>query len=145
MESYKIKSFKAAPVNLIDEAATCIGGQTLGSTFIRTVGERRQGDPTAKLFKTLLEKIERMEYREHEKMPCLIDQQYWDRRDRGRHRQRGTQNKTELREDSAFGGRGGRTQPCGLLSLWVGGTLCSWLCSQEIWEISYSPRRGPGV
>ena len=69
MESYKIKSFKAAPVHLIDEAATSIGGRTMESTIIGEVGERRQEDPTAKLLKTVLERVERIEAREHEKMP----------------------------------------------------------------------------
>ena len=74
MESYKIKSFKAAPVHLIDEAATSIGGRTMEST-----SERRQEDPMAELLKTLLERVEHMEAREHEKMPsCPTDQQYWD-------------------------------------------------------------------
>ena len=74
MESYKIKSFKAASVHLIDEAVTSIGGRTMEST-----SERRQEDPMAELLKTLLERVERMEAREHEKMPsCPTDQQYWD-------------------------------------------------------------------
>ena len=79
MESYKIKSFKAAPVHLIDEAATSIGGRTMESTIIEAVSERRQEDPTAELLKTLLERVEHMEASEHEKMPsCPTDQQYWD-------------------------------------------------------------------
>ena len=48
MESYKIKSFKATPVHLIDEAATSIGGRTMElKSVIGAVGERRQEDPTA--------------------------------------------------------------------------------------------------
>ena len=106
MESYRIKSFKAAPVHLIDEAATSIGGRTMESTVIRAVGERREEDPTVEL----LDRVERMEAREHEKMPsCPNEQQYWDRRDRGQCRQRGTWNKTTPREDSAF--RGGERNP----------------------------------
>ena len=88
MESYKIKSFKAAQVHLFDEAATSIGGRTMESTVIGAVGERRQEDPTAELLKTLLEWVERMEAREHEKIPsCPTERQYWDRRDRGWRRQ----------------------------------------------------------
>ena len=79
MESYEVKSFKAAPIHLIDEAATSIGGRTMESTVIGVVGERRQEDPMAELLKTLLERVESMQVREHEKMPpCPTEQQYWD-------------------------------------------------------------------
>ena len=39
------------------------------STIIGAVGERRQEDPMAKLLKTVMERVERIEAREHEKMP----------------------------------------------------------------------------